>query len=325
MGLTRLRAALGSALFAGGCAVLAALSSTTLMPWDEAVLAPATAGTARMTAPAPAPSPSAPVPPSFSKARRDALTRALDRYLDGRDGRLSVSVREPSSGLGYTYGPGVRTATASIVKVDIVVALLLQARARHRDLTANERRLAERAITVSDNDAATELWRAIGGAHGLAAANRRLGLHDTHPGLGEAWGSTRTSAADQVRLLGALTRRDGPLDAAARRYVLGLMGDVTAEQAWGVSAAAGRDASVALKNGWLPREAQGGRWTVNSIGLVRDGHGRSFLVAVISERHPTMAAGVAAVEHASEAVVDALSGAAERDGDRGGDGPGGQR
>jgi hypothetical protein len=87
------------------------------------------------------------------------------------------------------------------------------------------------------------------------------------------------------------------------------MSDVTPEQTWGVSAAAGNGADVALKNGWLPREVHGGRWTVDTIGLIRDA-GHLFLVAAISERDPTLDKGIAAVEHACASVVAALARAA---------------
>ncbi|MFI7132608.1 serine hydrolase [Nonomuraea sp. NPDC050153] len=216
-----------------------------------------------------------------------------------------MSVRELSTGLSYTYNRGLRTATASIVKVDIVVALLLMAQRRHRGLTGWERRSAARAVKVSDNAAASALWSAIGGASGLATAHRKLGLRDTTPGPGGAWGSTTTTAADQVRLLTALTSPKSPLSARNRRYVLGLMSDVTPEQSWGVSAA-GRK-GMALKNGWLPRPRDGGRWTVNSIGRVRDRHGHTYLIAVISHRHRSMSAGVKTVEQVAKLVTQALT------------------
>ncbi|MCP9966221.1 serine hydrolase [Actinomadura madurae] len=258
--------------------------------------------------PAPVPLPTVmtmtPTPkPTTPAFQRDALTRALDAYLDGRPGRLSVSARDLTTGLSYTYGRSLRTATASIVKVDIVIALLLKAQREKRTLTPTEKALAERAITVSDNAAATALWQAIGGADGLASANRKLGLRDTEPGPGTSWGSTTTSAADQVRLLTALTSDESPLHSANRRYVRRLMGDVTPEQAWGVSVA-GSDAE--LKNGWLPRDRHGGRWTVNSIGIVRDGD-RTLLLALISERGTTMQDGIETIEHVCETVAASLA------------------
>ncbi|MFI6514244.1 serine hydrolase [Spirillospora sp. NPDC050679] len=250
--------------------------------------------------------------PSFSGRERAALTRALDRYLDGRAGRLSVAIRDLATGHGYAYGPRLRTATASVVKVDIVLALMLKAQRRGRTLTAYQRSLAARAIKESDNAATDALWGMIGGGDGLAAAHRRLGLRDTVPGPGGAWGSTRTGAADRLRVLAAL--ESGPLSAANRRYLRGLMEDVVPEQAWGVSAAGGRS-GTALKNGWLPRQADGGRWTVNSVGRVTVG-GRAFALAVLSDRNPTMGAGVTAVEHAARTVAKAFAEGTDPSGDR---------
>ncbi|NRQ38609.1 hypothetical protein HII36_43325 [Nonomuraea sp. NN258] len=239
--------------------------------------------------------------------KQDDLSRSLDRYLDGRPGELSVSVRELRTGASFSYNRALRTATASIVKVDLVAALLLRAQRRRRGLSTWERRQAALAIEVSDNDAASALWSVIGGGRGLAAANRRLGLRRTVPGPDGAWGATTTSAADQVRLLTALTSAASPLNAVNRRHLLRLMANVAPEQAWGVSAARRPGSDVALKNGWLPRERDDGRWTINSIGRVR-GDDHDYLIAVISRGNAGMGAGIAAVEHVAELVTRTLAG-----------------
>jgi beta-lactamase class A len=267
---------------------------------------PAAPVTSPPTPAAASPSPKPSRAATLTKAQRRALSRDLERYLDGRTGRTSVSIRDLATGASYTYNGRHRPATASVVKLDVVMTLLLQARKEKRGLTSGEKALAARAIKVSDNKATDVLWGMIGGAAGLARANRRFGLRHTEPGPGGAWGATITSAADQVRLLKALTDPGGPLRASDRRHVLDLMSHVAQEQAWGVSAAGGMDAEVALKNGWLPRKADGGAWTVNSVGRVLDG-GHDYLIAVLSDRHPSSAAGIEIVEHVAETVATALS------------------
>jgi beta-lactamase class A len=263
--------------------------------------------------PVPAPSPPSPSPSSepsmtatLTKADRRALSRELEKYLDKRTGRTSVSIRDLTTGVSYTYNGKHRPATASVVKMNIVMTLVLQARKERRRLTSGEKALAAQAIKVSDNKATDVLWGIVGGSAGLARANRRFGLRDTEPGPGGAWGATITSASDQVRLLAALVGTDGPLHASDRRYVLDLMSRVAPEQAWGVSAAGGKDAEVALKNGWLPRKADGGAWTVNSVGRVQDG-GHDYLIAVLSDRHPSVGAGMEIVEHVARTVTAALA------------------
>lgn len=237
---------------------------------------------------------------------REKLTRALDHYLEDRSGQLSLSILDLSTGFTFTYRPKTRTVTASIVKVDILIALLLKAQREGRRLTASEKALATQMIRVSDNKAANALWYAAGGAAGLAAANKKLHLRGTSPGPGGYWGSTRTSAADQIRILRALTSSHSPLSARGRRYVLDLMSHVTPGQVWGVSVAAtDADDAVALKNGWLPRRVDGGRWTVNSIGRVRGG-GHDYLIAVLSKLNPSMRAGVETIEHATRLVTSTL-------------------
>ncbi|GAA2095663.1 hypothetical protein GCM10009780_42460 [Actinomadura alba] len=272
------------------------------------------AAPARTPTPAPTPIPTPTPTPTLTSAstrrlsasERTRLTRDLDRYLDDRSGQVSASIRDLATGLTYGYNTRLRTAAASIVKVDILAALLLQAQRKKRRLTASERSLATRMIRVSDNGAAAELWNRIGGSSGLATANSRLGLRDTTPGPGGYWGSTTTSVADQIRILRALTSSDSPLSAAGRRYALGLMADVDSTQSWGVSAAAGDGDTTALKNGWLPRQRDGGRWTINSIGRVR-GSGHDYLIAVLSKGNASMAEGVATVEHVAALVSRAVS------------------
>jgi hypothetical protein len=196
--------------------------------------------------------------------------------------------------------------TASIVKVDILSALLVQAQDAGRGLTQQERNLAEAMIEHSDNDAATALWREIGRAPGLEAVNKRLGLSSTVGGAGGTWGLTRTTATDQVRLLSAVFADGGTSSASgsaltktSQSYIRTLMTRIAAGQSWGVSAAS--DAGWALKNGWLQRTTTG-LWDINSVGEVTAGT-HHYLVAVLSDGNATMAGGIAAVEGAARTAV----------------------
>ncbi|MFI9646341.1 serine hydrolase [Streptomyces sp. NPDC052040] len=209
------------------------------------------------------------------------------------------------------HGDDTPYDTASIVKVDILAAVLLQAQDAGRQLTPDELDHAEAMIRRSDNDSATALWQQIGGAPGLEAANKRLGMTTTKGGPGLLWGLTRTTARDQIRLLRAVFGTRPAADPASpalreesREYIRTLMTRIEDDQAWGVSAA-GR-AGWALKNGWLQRTASG-LWDINSIGQVAvDGH--HYLVAVLSDGSPSMKDGVALVEEAARDAVRATTG-----------------
>ncbi|MEU8505305.1 serine hydrolase [Streptomyces brevispora] len=215
---------------------------------------------------------------------------------------MSVAVLDSGSGAGAVYGGADATYdTASIVKVDILAALLLRAQDEKRELTAGERGYAVAMIEKSDNDSATALLAAVGGAAGLDAANERLGLTATT--AARSWGLTRTTAADQLTLLNAVFGTDTGtvLSEASRTYLRGLMARVEADQQWGVSAAG---SSWALKNGWMPRTATG-LWNINSIGRVTAG-GHTYLVAVLSGGQRTKESGIALVESAAKAAVGVL-------------------
>ncbi|MEW2179453.1 serine hydrolase [Streptomyces sp. NPDC005406] len=231
------------------------------------------------------------------------LAAAVEPLLTGADtGAVSVAVLDVGSGARAVYG-GTEPSyeTASIVKVDILAALLLRAQDEDRVLTAGERAHAVAMIGRSDNESATALLADVGGAAGLDAANERLGLTATT--AAKAWGLTRTTAADQLTLLEAVFGKDadGELSEDSRTYLRGLMTRIEADQQWGVSAA-GSD--WALKNGWMPRSATG-LWNINSIGEVTAG-GRTYLVAVLSGGQSTKEAGVALVEAVAKAAVRAV-------------------
>nr|WP_260848957.1 class A beta-lactamase-related serine hydrolase [Streptomyces sp. SLBN-118] len=229
----------------------------------------------------------------------DTVLAAAVEPVVARSGvSLSVGVLDSGSGQRGVYG-GAAHATASIVKVDIMAALLLATQDAGRSLTAQEKTQATAMIRLSDNAAATALWQTIGGARGLDAANERLGLGETAGRA--AWGLTQTTARDQLTLLQAVFGRDSVLSEASRPYLRALMEQVSPDQAWGVSAA-GSD--WALKNGWMPRTTTG-LWAVNSIGRVRV-DGRACLVAVLSGGHATKEAGIALVEAAARRAVSSL-------------------
>jgi len=249
-------------------------------------------------------------PPSTSLGA--ALAQSLEPVLMGGDARLAVAVLDLNSAdrkIASYQGDALFT-TASISKVNILAALLLQAQDQGRDLTTEERQAAEAMIRTSDNDAAGLLWGMIGKGKGLDAANERLGLSSTHGGPGAHWGLTRTTAKDQIRLLqsifhqglaDAARTREG-LDPKSKAYIRELMGDIAEGQDWGVSAASPR---WSLKNGWLQR-ATTGRWVINSTGQVTL-HGHRYLVSALSSGNATEQGGISLIERAVRAAIAATS------------------
>ncbi|MEU6367756.1 serine hydrolase [Streptomyces sp. NPDC046931] len=243
-------------------------------------------------------------PAAKSSADRDSLLAKAMKAVAVEDGAdVAVAVLETDSGESAGYGDG-SFDTASIVKVDILATLLLQAQDADRHLTERERTYATAMIENSDNASASALWTAIGRADGLDTANKRFGLTDTAGGDGAQWGLTQTTAADQLTLLRQVFGDASELSEASRTYLRGLMGDIAEDQRWGVSAAAD-GAQWALKNGWLPRSTTG-LWDINSIGRITAG-GHDYLVAALSNGNSTKAKGISLVEAAARAAVSAFT------------------
>jgi beta-lactamase class A len=226
------------------------------------------------------------------EARGERLSAALAEYAE-RSAEFAVALVDNRTGYTYDYFGDEEFESASIAKVDILAAVLLQAQDEGRELTERELRLATAMIGVSDNDAATSLHAAVGRAQGLTAANRRLGLEDTAPD--ESWGLTTTTPNDQARLVGALLATGTAFTGYSRETATGLMTSVDENQAWGVSAAAADGERVALKNGWLSRDTEDGAWIVSSVGHIT-GERADLVLVVLSHGNPGYRSGVDHVE-----------------------------
>ncbi|MBO3738796.1 serine hydrolase [Actinoplanes sp. NEAU-H7] len=265
--------------------------------------APATALTAggAALAAAVAPPVSAPAGPSaadLAAADRAKQVEQLDaalRKLAGGTPDFSVAVLDRRTGQSYHYRGKVRFDTASIVKVQILTCMLLRAQDAGRRPTSAEMALAKPMIRRSDNDATTRLYNRLGGRTAVTRCNKRLGLTGTV--VNSRWGLTRTTAADQVRLLAELADTRGPLSASSRKTAFTLMNTVDKAQDWGVPAVARKGEIFTVKNGWDTRSADGGLWAVNTIGRITAKNGAvDVSVAVLSHNNRTMAAGVTLVE-----------------------------
>ncbi len=239
-------------------------------------------------------------PAAASTALVTRLQAALAESTDDSDD-VSAAVLDLTTGSACAVHGTTSRVSARIVKVTTVAALLWQREDQGRSLTASERRLAEDAITISDNDAERRLWVLAGGDAGMQRFMDAVGM-DRSRTTGN-WGLTSVTASDELALLRMLAR--GPvLGEASREYLLGLMRSVSSDQRWGVPKAAPGDAVVAVKNGWLPQS--NGRWRINSIGYVSGG-GAQFCLAVLTQDQASMGSGIARVEKVARAVGGAFA------------------
>jgi Beta-lactamase enzyme family len=255
--------------------------------------------------------------------RGDPLGKAAAGYAAGRTGSVLAAVYDVRTGRSWSLGTGPPQAEASVVKLDILETLLAAHSGAGRSgaghsgagLGPADQDLARAMIEDSDNDAATSLWEAAGGAAGVSAFNGRAGLTSTTPSLcvscagfaWPGWGLTTTRPADQLALLKQLVVPGSRplLSDTQRSYMLSLMERVAPGQRWGVSGGVPSGVTVALKNGWLPLNAASTDWQVNSVGWV-SGDGRDYLIAVLTVGSPTEQYGIDTINALSSVIWTAL-------------------
>ncbi len=241
--------------------------------------------------------------PARTSAQTNPLTTAkMKALLAGRDGQVSAAVYDIRTHTEWTLKPGLRNQTASIVKANILEALLYQDR---DDLDEAETETAQQMIEASDNDDASDLWDAIGGAPGLDAYDDRIGMKRTSGSGGGYWGETLTTSPDQITLLKQLALSGGVLPSAAVRYQLSLMEDIDPGENWGVTGGVpASGVTVALKNGWVPLTSNTD-WEVNSIGWVR-GDQHDYLIAMMTAHDPSEDYGINTLDAMSKLIYDTV-------------------
>src|SRR5581483_8649809 len=201
-------------------------------------------------------------PHSQTRSRLDAAVSTLRRIVHHyTPGSVSVAAYDMASGHEVEAGATRGMLTASLVKVEFLVTLLLRHQQAGTELTEGEQSEAQEMIENSDNGAADAIYWDDNAGVGLVAAERRLGLSRirTKPRGDDFWGLSTTSAPEQIALLKDLVMPSSPLTRAHRRYALDLMSNVEADERWGVPAVADANSTYAVKNGWLAIADDGDR------------------------------------------------------------------
>ncbi len=239
---------------------------------------------------------------------RDPFGTAAASYLSTRTGTVLAAVYDVRTGQTWRLGQGRPQAEASVVKLDVLETLLAE-RGHGGGLSAGDQSLASQMIEESDNTAATSLWYEVGGAARIRLFNSEAGLTQTTPSScvvcagfpWPGWGLSTTTPADQIALLRKLITPSSLLTDAERDYALSLLENVTPSQRWGVSGGVPAQATVALKNGWLPLTVADSDWQINSVGWISGG-GRNYLVAVLTTGSPTEQYGIDTIDQLSAMV-----------------------
>jgi beta-lactamase class A len=249
-----------------------------------------------------------PRPVAAATSCRDTpFTHGFADYVAARwpANRISVAVYDDATGCEYTYRPELRLTTASVIKIEIMAAVLLRAQRAGRGLTQWEKDRIWPMITESANTPASELWYSLGGVGGMQAFERELGLTET-VAAGPTWGLTTTSATDRNKVLRqVLLGEYGPLNATSRAIARSYMLKVIPSQRWGATAGVPDGYAVALKNGFFDSTCC--NWRINTSAVIERPNGSHYALTVMSDGWPSDRPGIDAVEFVSRVVNAAIA------------------
>jgi hypothetical protein len=220
-----------------------------------------------------------------------ASIAAARSFLAARAGRTSFAVLDSA---GHLSGLHLREhfQTASVVKVMFLTAYLQMLEAHHRGLDASDRALLYPMIHESNNDDASAVLSAVGGA-AVARVAREAGMRDYAPGVGW-WAFSQTSAQDQASFMMQLSHL---IPARFYGYARYLMATIEPEQSWGFPPVARPRWQVYFKTGALPSDG-----LFNEVALLEKGPLR-FTVAVFTDGDPSMAYGEQTIEGVAERLL----------------------
>jgi hypothetical protein len=164
------------------------------------------------------------------------------RYKRTRIGDIAFAVRTDAR--FYAYRPDHVEWSASVLKAMLLVAYLDRPSVARRNLNERDRALLNPMITVSDNDAATEV-RSIVGNSGLSALAHRVGMTSFEPAA--IWGESHITARDQTKFF---LHIDSFIPKLHRAYAMRLLASVASSQRWGVGEVAPKGWKLYFKGGW---------------------------------------------------------------------------
>jgi hypothetical protein len=235
--------------------------------------------------------------PARSTADPDgAAAAAATRAGDVEWALVDLATGE-SFGSGTLTDPQLAIDGASIGKVLIAVAAL-----ERRLAVGSANTLITSMIEQSDNEAASELYDAVGGKPTIEDLMRRTGM--TSSSAGRNWGAMAITASDMASFLAQLA--GGGLLGADTHVVVDAMRAVIGSQRWGIADGAVDEPAAAVKNGWYP-DADG-RWRLHCTALVGDvnAHDADRGAAVVVMTHYPLELGMAYGEETCRIVASAL-------------------
>jgi hypothetical protein len=226
----------------------------------------------------------------------------------GLDGRLAVAVQPLGRGSIDDLGGDPPMQAMSTSKI-LILSALLRDKGGVNNLTAEQRSLAEAAVTESDNEAILALFADLeadkGGLLGASTYAtgllRQVGDDQTQvttapppPGYATTFGQTPWTPTAEVTFFRSLAL-GCVLPPVDTNYVLGLMRSIEPSESFGLGSAG--FAQAAFKGGWGPEP--GDQYGVRQTGIVGGGTS-GVVVSITADPVGTFAAGQSVLDQVAQ-------------------------
>ena len=176
----------------------------------------------------------------------------------------------------------------------LLVTRLRELDAQHRGLSSSDRSVLYPMIHVSDNSAATTMWRRVGNGR-IRSLARKAGMSDFS--IFGIWASAHFSASDQAKFF---FKQDSLIPRQFRHYARSLLSGISGAQSWGIPHVA-RPAGwhVFFKGGW---RGTGRGQLVHQIARLEKGRTR-FAMAVMTDGDPSMGYGITTIQGVTARLI----------------------
>ncbi|MEV4758164.1 serine hydrolase [Micromonospora sp. NPDC049559] len=207
-----------------------------------------------------------PTPAATSAAPSPLEIAPTDVKIDAT-GWWSWAMQDTRTGEIHGSSNMTRTSTtASLIKAWIGADFLR--RSAEQDSTPSDARLAQVSTMIRDsnNEAAQALWQVVGESASITRLISTCGLTDSSA-YKDLWSNTNLSARDITRL-GACIVSGKAAGPKWTDWLLDEMRQVRGTGDFGIRKAfpAAEQKSIAIKNGWVTRDAVG-QWNVNCLAI----------------------------------------------------------
>jgi hypothetical protein len=234
---------------------------------------------------------------------QDERFAAASAFAQAQIGHVGIVVKDRVTGAVWQAGdPAFAIWAGSTPKLAFIVALKEQAAAGKVKLSSGDQAEIARMLSVSDNNAADDLWdRYANSATLMKTWQNTYGMKTATyvDGFPDRWGFVKCTPQDLVSLMGYILDK---LDAADRKYIVDSMRTVGPPQQWGVWGA-GAALRPGVKDGWSIEEDDNGtsHWITATVGFA--GPDERYVVGAMYDQVPGQDSIVAGVHVLTDLVA----------------------